>query len=44
MSNLLAKEYKSFEDIHRKKNLKVKQKILDFMGSEELAAKKYKTG
>lgn len=26
------------EDIHRKKNLKDKQKILDFMGSEELAA------
>lgn len=26
------------EDIHRKKNLKDKEKILDFMGSEELAA------
>lgn len=26
------------EDIHRKKNLKDNQKILDFMGSEELAA------
>lgn len=26
------------EDIHQKKNLKVRQKILDFMGSEELAA------
>ena len=26
------------EDIHKKKNLKVKDKILDFMGSEELAA------
>ncbi len=26
------------EDIHRKKNLKDNEKILDFMGSEELAA------
>ena len=26
------------EDIHKKKNLKAKDKILDFMGSEELAA------
>lgn len=26
------------EDIHKKKNLKAREKILDFMGSEELAA------
>ena len=38
MSNLIAKEYKCFEDIHKRKGLAVGQKILDYMGSTELIA------